>query len=469
MKCQIVRRSAVTTRVHSSAITEKGAAPHDTCKTLASMSFDPLLSLYAAPLISVWIVYLGLRRRAERRSIAKRHAAIEAGLTEPPTLHPQIDATRCIGCGACVRACPEGEILGLIDGRAELVEPSECIGHGACRAACPSDAIRLVFGTEHRGVDIPHVGADCQTNVPGVFIAGELGGMGLIRNAIEQGRQAIGAVRALGGSTQANVYDVVIIGGGPAGFSASLAAIEHGLRFVTIEQESFGGTVAHYPRGKLVMTQPVALPLIGTVKFREVSKERLLAFWHDAARRTGLRIRYGERAESVIRCGSSLEVRTTRGCYRARAVLLAIGRRGTPRPLGVRGEDLPKVVYRLIDPAQYRGQHVLVVGGGNSALEAAAGIAEQPGTTVTLAHRGTAFGRARPQNRQRVAAAQADGRLRVLMPSQVKRIAVDAVELAFDGRRAAIRNDSVIICIGGILPTAFLQSIGIEVEAKYGT
>src|SRR5579862_6311873 len=289
------------------------------------MSFELLLILYVLPLVMVWIVYSVRLRRAEERSIIRRDAAIEAGLTEPPTLHPQIDATRCIGCGACVRACPEGEILGLINGRAELVEPSECIGHGACRAACPSDAIRLVFGTEHRGVDIPHVGADCQTNVPGVFIAGELGGMGLIRNAIEQGRQAIGAVRALGGSTQANVYDVVIIGGGPAGFSASLAAIEHGLRFRTIEQNSFGGTVAHYPRGKLVMTAPAVLPLAGKLKFTKVGKEKLLRAWEDIARRHGLKISYGERVEKITARGSEFDIHTTRGTYATVAVLLAIG------------------------------------------------------------------------------------------------------------------------------------------------
>jgi thioredoxin reductase (NADPH) len=433
------------------------------------MSFSPLLIVYVVPLVAVWAIYLALRMRAEWRSINKRQASAEAGLLEPPTLHPQIDPSLCIGCGACVSACPEGDILGLIDGKAELVEPSQCIGHGACRMACPSDAIRLVFGTDRRGVDIPHVGADFQTNVPGIFIAGELGGMGLIRNAIEQGRQAIDSVRALDRSGRPNVYDVVIVGGGPAGFSASLAAIQHSLRFVTIEQDSFGGTVAHYPRGKLVMTAPATLPLIGTVKFREVTKEKLLAFWRDAAQRTGLRINYGERVESVTWRGMDLEVTSTRGRYLTRSVLLAIGRRGTPRPLGVPGEELPKVVYRLIDPVQYRGQHVLVVGGGDSALEAAVSVVEEPGTTVTLSHRGDVFARANLKNRERVAAAQKAGRLAVLMRSDVKRIGTNDVEINHHRGRIAIRNDTVIVCAGGILPTAFLQRIGIEVETKYGT
>jgi thioredoxin reductase (NADPH) len=433
------------------------------------MNLDPMLILYALPMAVVWIVYFGLRKRAEWRSITKREEATEAGLLEPPTLHPEIDPALCIGCGACVRACPEGEILGLINGTAVLVAPSDCIGHGACRAACPSDAIRLVFGTEQRGVDIPHVGADFQTNVPGVFIAGELGGMGLIRNAIEQGRQAIDSVRALDGLGRSDVHDVIIVGGGPAGFSASLAAMQHRLRFITIEQDSFGGTVAHFPRGKLVMTAPAHLPLIGTVKFREVSKERLLAFWHRAAQRTGLRINYGERVESVTRVGSDFEVRTTRGCYPTRSVLLAIGRRGTPRRLGVPGEGLPKVVYRLIDPQQYRGRHVLVVGGGDSALEAAANIVAEPGTTVTLSHRSEGFSRAKLKNRERVEAARKSGRLKVLLQTDIEKIGTHDVELAQNGKRTAIRNDAVIVCAGGILPTPFLESIGIEVETKYGT
>jgi thioredoxin reductase/ferredoxin len=433
------------------------------------MRFDPTVAFYVLPLLIVWAVYLYRRRRSETRSRALRAAAAEAGLLEPASLHPDIDPAECIGCGACVRACPEGDILGLINGKATLVAPSECIGHGACQSACPSNAISLVFGTAKRGVDIPHVGPDFETNVPGIFIAGELGGMGLIRNAIEQGRQVIESVRRLDGLGRGEFYDVVIVGGGPAGFAASLAAMQHRLRFVTIEQDSFGGTVAHFPRGKLVMTAPATLPLIGKVKFREISKEKLLAFWARAARQTGLRIRYGEQVGRITAHGGGFTVETTRAVYPTRSVVLAIGRRGTPRKLDVPGEEQAKVVYRLIDPEQYRGQHVLVVGGGDSALEAAATLAEQPETTVTLSHRGDAFSRAKTKNRDRVAEAQKARRLTVLMQSEVTRIGADAVELAQRDRRLCIDNDAVLVCAGGILPTPFLKSVGIEIETKYGT
>ena len=434
------------------------------------MQLDPIAFAYVAPLLLIWAVYLGLRKRAERRNIATLAEATEAGLTEPASLHPLIDPSRCIGCGACVRACPEGRILGLVGGKAVLIDPAECIGHGACSAACPRGAITLVFGTESRGVDIPHVGPDFQTNVPGLFIAGELGGMGLIRNAIEQGRQAMDSIRRLDGLGRPDSLDVVVIGGGPAGISASLAAIESKLRFVTIEQDSFGGTVSHFPRGKLVMTQPATLPIVGKVKFREISKEKLLAFWQKVAGRTGLAIRYGERVDKIVPApGGGFDIKTTRAAYRARAVLLAIGRRGTPRRLGAPGEDLPKVVYRLIDAEQYRGQHVLIVGGGDSALEAAGSIAEQPGTTVTLSYRSEAFSRAKTKNRDRVARAKDAGRLRVLLKSTVKRIDKDTVDIEWQGQTVKLRNCAVIVCAGGILPTGFLKDIGVTVESKYGT
>jgi thioredoxin reductase len=422
-----------------------------------------------APTILLFAFYLHRSLREERRSVDLRDAAVEAGLTEPPSLHPVIDDSQCIGCGGCVNACPEGKILGLVEGRAQLIEPSHCIGHGACKTACPAIAIELVFGTEKRGLDIPTVSPEFETNVPGLFIAGELGGMGLIRNAIEQGRQAMESIRKLDGMGQGSQLDVLIVGAGPAGFSASLAAMQHKLRSVTIEQDSLGGTVSHYPRGKIVMTAPVRLPVVGMARFRETTKETLLKFWEQVEGKTGVKISYHERLEEITSTPTGFSVVTSRNTYQTRSVLLAIGRRGTPRKLGVSGEDHEKVVYRLIDPEQYRGRHVLVVGGGDSALEAAVSISEEPGTTVALSYRSDAFGRAKLKNREKVEKADAAGRLRVLLKSTVDSITPDQVTIDHDGKKVQLPNDAVIVCAGGILPTPFLKKIGIEVETRHGT
>jgi thioredoxin reductase/ferredoxin len=434
------------------------------------MSLSPIISVYFVAFSIIATGYIVWRGRGEAVSLARKKTAQEDGLLEPVSLHPTIDPTKCLGCGACVRACPEGDILAMIGGKAELIAPGDCIGHGSCRESCPNDAITLVFGSERRGVDIPYVGSDFQTNVPGVFIAGELGGMGLIRNAIEQGRQAINSVRKLARRpSSSRVYDVIIVGAGPAGFSASLASIQHKLRFLTIEQESFGGTVAHYPRGKLVMTASATLPLVGKLKFRKVSKEQLLKVWKSILRKFRLNIRYREQVKTISKRGSEFEVRTTRGCYLTSAVLLALGRRGTPRKLDVEGEEQAKVVYRLADPEQYRRQHVLVVGGGDSALEAAARIAEEPGAIVTLCHRSEIFSRAKTRNREQVRSAEKAGRLNILLQASVKRIGRHDVVIEQKGRGMRIKNDAIVVCTGGILPTAFLESIGVEMETKYGT
>jgi thioredoxin reductase (NADPH) len=435
------------------------------------MNFDPLLLTYAIPLVLIWTIWNVVGRRNTKRALRVMEEAKEAGLTEPASLHPVIDPALCLGCAACVKACPEKSILGIIDGKAMLIEPTHCVGHGACATSCPTDAITLVFGTETRGVDIPFVSPKFETNVPGVFIAGELGGMGLIRNAIEQGRQAINhvAAKAKSISAPADVLDVVIIGAGPAGISASLGAMEKKLKCRTVEQGTLGGTVAHFPRGKLVMTAPAELPLVGKVKFGEVSKEKLLDFWENVVRDTGVQLNFEERVDRVDRDGGLFSVSTTRGVYRAKTLLLAIGRRGTPRTLGVPGEELNKVVYRLIDPAQYAKKHVLVVGGGDSALEAAGSVADEAGTTVTLAYRGEAFSRARAKNRDRVDAAIAEGRIALYLNTQVKEITTETVSLATPQGEKIVHNDAVIVCAGGILPTAFLKEIGIEVETKFGT
>jgi thioredoxin reductase/ferredoxin len=434
------------------------------------MSYAFLL-VYGAPLALIWGWYVGRRQRAERTHVAVREQAVAAGLAEPASLHPVIDTLRCIGCGSCVKACPEQpehHVLGLISNKAQLISPSDCIGHGACRTACPVDAITLVFGSAKRGVDIPLLSPDFETSVPGIYIAGELGGMGLIRNALAQGRQAVDAIHKRRQSADGRL-DLVIVGAGPAGFAASLTALSHGMKFVTVEQDSLGGCVFQYPRAKLVMTAPVTLPLVGKVRFGQTAKEALLDFWRDVERRTGLQIHYHERVEAITRDGGGFVVRTTRGEHRATSVLLAIGRRGTPRKLGVPGEELPKVVYRLVDPEQYVAQDVLVVGGGDSALEAAASVSESGSRSVILCYRGDAFSRAKPRNRDRIAAAEKSGRLRVLLRSEVRRIEPNRVVIASDGRDVDFSNDAVIVSAGGILPADLLRSVGIAVETKHGT
>lgn len=430
--------------------------------------------VYGPIAILIWLIYSHRARRASVLASAILSESRESGLMQPASLHPIVDRAKCLGCGVCVDACPEKSVLGMIAGKANLITPANCIGHGACQEACPFDAIKLVIGTEERGVDIPVVSETFETNVAGIFVAGELGGMGLIRNGIEQGKQAMAAIDEFCREDPADrheneVLDVVIIGAGPAGLAASLAARERGLRFETLEQESLGGTVAHYPRGKIVMTAPVDLPIYGSVQLHETTKESLLELWQDVIDRTDVEIQYGARVERVERLSTGVfSVHATTRRLRARAVLLAIGRRGTPRKLGVSGEDQSKVVYRLVDPEQYAGRHVVVVGGGDSALEAACSLADLPETEVTLSYRNDAFGRAKSKNRESVRRAEERGGLRVLLSSKIIGISSETIEIDTPDGGIQLDNDAVIVCAGGILPTDFLKSMGIEIVTKRG-
>jgi putative YpdA family bacillithiol system oxidoreductase len=431
------------------------------------MSNSTLL-IYLLPFTVILYGYVRYQSSINAIGHKKLKEAKEAGLSEPVSIHPSINPGKCVGSGACVKACPE-QALSMVNGKAMLTDPTHCIGHGACLAACPVEGIELVFGTEKRGMDIPYVSPSFETNVDNIFIAGELGGMGLIRKAAEQGKQTIDSIAKK--QNTKNEYDVVIIGAGPAGLSASLAAKDKNLNYITIEQEpSLGGAIYKYPRNKIAMTQPVELPIIGQVEMYDVSKEELLAFWLDVVEQQNLNIQFNERMESIHKTDAGFEIKTANNHFKANTLLLAIGRMGTPRKLGVKGEELPKVVYRLIDPEQYKDKKVLVVGGGDSAIEAALAISKEPNTEVTLSYRKDAFGRIKPKNRDYLETAKAQNKIDVLLKSTVAEINDSNVTINVDNdEQVTIENDGVIICAGGILPTPLLKELGIMVETHYGT
>jgi thioredoxin reductase/NAD-dependent dihydropyrimidine dehydrogenase PreA subunit len=424
----------------------------------------------ATLLVALTVVPALLRARGRERATGRaRLEALRYGLHEPASLHPVVDAERCIGIGNCVKACPES-VLGFEAGQAVAVAPARCIGHGLCERVCPVQAIRLVFGTETRGVDLPRVRENFETNVPGLFIVGELGGMGLVANAFEQGRQCVDWI-ARQERASTGMLDLIIVGCGPAGLSAALAARQRGLDALLLEKEpDLGGTVRHYPRKKLVMTRPVKVPGRGKLPLREIRKEELIDLWSELVREARLEPRMGETVRSVDRLGP-LHFRVTGdgGIYEARRVILAIGRRGVPRKLGVPGEASPHVAYALREAEAYTSDRILVVGGGDSAVEAALALAEQPGNEVRISYRRETFSRIKPVNHERIRSALAAGRIEALWRTSPREIRTSEVVLAGEETGAlAVPADQVFVFIGGELPTPFLRQCGVEVETKFG-
>ena len=419
--------------------------------------------------VGIPVVYIWSEHRKSAHATRVLQKSVERGMDEPVSLHPVIDPNICIGSGACVNACPEKDVLGLIGNRSRLINPTHCVGHGMCQAACPVNAITLVFGTENRGVDIPFLKGNFETNVPGIFIAGELGGMGFIRNAVAQGRQAVENIaRSIEKRKIEGVADLAIVGAGPAGISGSLQALQEGLVCITLDQEDLGGTVLTYPRRKLVMTHPVVLPIYGEIKSRDILKEQLLKIFQDVFSQTGLTIQSGVKVEEIVREDGQFKLTTNRGEYRAQRVLLAIGRRGSPRKLGVPGEKSGKVSYRLLDPERFQNMRILVVGGGDSAVEAALALAEQPGNTVHLSYRNPSLYRIKEGNLLRFEQAASQGSVTPFFNSSVVEILPDKVLMLLDGKEHALANDYVFVFIGGELPSQFLQKVGIEVDRKFG-
>ena len=412
--------------------------------------------------------YLRKQKRNSKEILKKVALAKEEGMFEPISLHPYIDLNTCIGSAACVVDCPEKDILGIVDGKATVINTSNCVGHGACFHACPVEAISLRIGTETRGVDLPHVNQNFETNAKGIFIAGELGGMGLIKNSVEQGQQAIENMVKLKKPSKENVIDVVIIGAGPAGISATLAAKKNQLSSVTLEQDSMGGTVFTFPRSKLVMTSPMDLPLYGKVKLHDTSKDELLELWNNVINDHDIKIKEHTKVETITPLkDDTFKVVTNNGDeYVSNYVLLATGRRGSPRKLNVPGEDSQKVAYRLLEPERISGKKVVVVGGGDSAVESAMLLMEN--NEVILSYRKDKFARIKPKNKEVIANAIANKSIEGIFNSNLNSINETSVMMNVEGEERTIENDLVYIFAGGELPTSFLQKAGVEITKRFG-
>jgi thioredoxin reductase (NADPH) len=429
--------------------------------------------LLVAVLIT-WLFVRGyLRKEKEREQRAKE--AVQKGKLRsdgPQSQHPHIDNQWCIGCATCTTVCPEGDVLAMVGGQAAIVNGYKCIGHSLCEEACPVGAITMVMASPSMGGNLPQLTTEYETNIPNMFIVGELGGLALIKNAINQGRDCVDTIAARlpslrKGSAAAGVLDLLVVGAGPAGISASLRAIQQKLNYLTVDEGDIGGTVSKYPRQKLVLTSPVELPVYGRFKKTELSKEDLLEMWQEILKRVDFKFCKGEKVSEIQRGEDGIFIITAaQNQYRARTVILALGKGGSPRKLGVKGEDMPKVMYRLIEADHYTSKKVLVVGGGDSAVEAAMGLANQVGNQVTLSYRKEAFTRLKDRNEKRIREHIQKGKLRVIFNSMPVEFKPESVMLEVAGQVQELPNDFVWIFAGGEPPTAFLKKVGIQVGAR---
>jgi len=435
-------------------------------------------------LLGALVLVLALALWARRRELSamahgrsERTKAQELGSHKARLHYPHVDLSRCMGCALCVQACPEEGVLEILHGQAVVVHGARCVGHGRCAEACPVGAIALTLSDVAERRDIPAVSEVLESlTTPGLFLAGEVTGHALVRTAIGHGTavaaevaRRLGTRRERNGAARKDMHDLVIVGAGPAGLACSLEAKRRGLDFVTLEREELGGTVSKYPRRKLVMTQPVDLPLAGRLDRSEYTKEELMETWQRAAAEHALPIRTGQDFQGLERRPDGLfDVRYTSGVLTARHVCIAIGRRGTPRKLDVPGEEFPKVSYGLMDAASYVGRRVLVVGGGDSAVEAALGLSEQPGNEVLLSYRKSAFFRLKARNQKRLEQALDGRRLEVLFNSQVSAVREDSVDLVVEdaaGARAlTLDNDDVFVFAGGLAPFELLERSGVSFD-----
>jgi thioredoxin reductase/ferredoxin len=404
-------------------------------------------------------------------SARKRHRAIvaPAAVAGPRILVHDINDDRCTGCDACVAVCPTN-VLDLVANKSRVLRFHDCIQCEACMFACPTEAL-VMFpeGSVPPALKVPEIDENFQTAIPGQYLIGEVAGKPLVKNAANLGRAVVEHMLATGLRAGAlgggdNLVDVAIVGSGPGGLSAALTCIQRGLSYVVLEKEQMiASTIARYPKGKLVMAEPYDAVNLSFLPVFDSGKEQLLPIWREVIDRVGLVIKQGESVETVARGNDGVfDVRSTVAAYRAQRVVLSIGTRGKPRTLQVPGENLPKVYSLLEDPDDWRGRSVLVVGGGDSACEAALALADA-GAKVMISYRGKGFNRAAPKNKQAIEGYASQGRIKAKLGSQVLAFEPDSVTLALaDGSQKRYPNDGTFVLIGADPPVSWLEKMGIR-------
>jgi putative YpdA family bacillithiol system oxidoreductase len=374
-----------------------------------------------------------------------------------------------ISCRTCVdhRCLPACGFDALTDVDGEMVINSrKCVGCRACFEACPNGVINMIetpYTVEDFPNPMPSTDLSGRTNVPGLYLVGEAAGGALIKVAINGGVAAVESIqKEIRPREVAGVKDVAIVGAGPGGLGAALQCMEAGLDYLLFDKGHYAETIQSYPRNKLVMAEPAHIPKYGKLWLRNTTKEELIAKWGEIIQTTGITINSREGVTSVTQVDGAFEVATSKGKYRARRVVLATGNRGDPRKLGCPGETEERVKYVLTDPEPYEGKKVLVVGGGDSAVEAAMSLTDF-GATATISYRKDSFGRIKAGNKTRLAEYEAKGKIAVILESAVKRLDPGVAVIDVKGELRTIENDVVFAMLGGEPPTKFFEAAGVEI------